>query len=276
MRALALSYYLLIHKTLPMAMISKLKGRFLKTELPTSNVRRIISYVRIKKHHLFAKRIFDVFFSSLVIICLLSWVLPICFILIKLDSKGPFFFRQKRVGLQGKLFTCLKLRSMVVNNLSDIKQASDNDIRITRIGRLFRNTNIDELPQFFNVFLGHMSIVGPRPHMTKDCQDFTNVVANYDLRHSVKPGITGLAQTKGFRGPTNDIDSILLRYQWDIFYVRNISFFVDLKLIAITLKQTLNALLNRDNGVEKLEEQLILAPKSEIAPVREVTKKMIV
>jgi putative colanic acid biosynthesis UDP-glucose lipid carrier transferase len=165
---------------------------------------------------------------------------------------------------------------MVVNNLADIKQATDGDSRITRVGRIFRNTNIDELPQFFNVLFGDMSIVGPRPHMTKDCQDFTNVVASYDLRHSVKPGITGMAQTKGFRGPTNDIESVVLRYQWDIFYVRNISFFLDLRLIGHTLQQTINALLNKSAELEELEKNLTISPKPEIARVREVNKKMVI
>lgn len=252
-------------------------GTVIRRELSTGNTfRKPVPYARIKKRHVVAKRIFDIAFSLMVITCLLSWLLPICFILIKLDSKGPVFFRQKRVGYKGKLFTCLKLRTMVVNSLADIKQASDDDSRITRIGRIFRNTNIDELPQFFNVLLGHMSIVGPRPHMTKDCQDFTNVVASYHLRHSVKPGITGMAQIKGFRGPTTDMDSIVLRYQWDIFYVRNISFFLDLKLIRHTLQQTLNAVLNKSIEVEEQESKLTISPKPEIARVREVNKKMVV
>lgn len=252
-------------------------GTVIRRELTAVNtVRRPAPYARIKKKHLIAKRLFDIAFSLMVITCLLSWLLPICFILIKLDSRGPVFFKQKRVGFKGKLFTCLKLRTMVVNNLADVKQASDDDVRITRIGRLFRNTNIDELPQFFNVLFGDMSIVGPRPHMTKDCQDFSNIVASYDLRHSVKPGITGMAQTKGFRGPTNDIDSVVLRYQWDIFYVRNISFFLDLKLISITFQQTLNALANRSPEVEEPENKLTISPRPEMARVREVNKKMVV
>ncbi|MDI3320265.1 sugar transferase [Pinibacter soli] len=252
-------------------------GKVLRTELTTvNNIRRQTPYARIKKKHLIAKRIFDIAFSLVVITCLLSWLLPLCFILIKLDSSGPVFFRQKRVGYKGRLFSCLKLRTMVVNNFADIKQATDGDARITRIGRIFRNTNIDELPQFFNVLFGDMSIVGPRPHMTKDCQDFSSVVASYDLRHSVRPGITGMAQTKGFRGPTNDMESVVLRYQWDIFYVRNISFFLDLKLINLTFQQTLNALLKRRNEIEETENKLTISPKPEIARVREVSKKMVV
>ena len=119
-------------------------------------------------------------------------------------------------------------------------------------------------------------IVGPRPHMTKDCQDFANVVASYDLRHSVKPGITGMAQIKGFRGPTNDLDSIVLRYQWDIFYVRNISFFLDLRLIGYTLQQTVNAILYKSIEADEPESKLTISPKPEIARVREVNKKMVV
>ncbi|MBV4356373.1 sugar transferase [Pinibacter aurantiacus] len=260
-----------------MNIAQKEKAKALSRELPTVNgIKRPAPYARIKKKHLIAKRAFDIAFSLVVIICLLSWLLPICFILIKLDSRGPVFFKQKRVGYKGRLFSCLKLRTMVVNNLADVKQATDDDVRITRVGRFFRTTNIDELPQFFNVLFGNMSIVGPRPHMTKDCRDFSNVVASYDLRHSVKPGITGMAQTKGFRGPTNDIDSVVSRYQWDIFYVRHISFFLDLKLISITFQQTLNALVNKNKEIEELERKLTISPRPEMARVREVNKKMVV
>lgn len=124
------------------------------------------------------------------------------------------------------------------NNIeADFKQASDDDPRITRLGHFLRKTNIDELPQLFNVLIGDMSIIGPRPHMLKDCKDFNEVVKNYKLRSYVKPGITGLAQIKGFRGPTTDDLSIIHRFRWDLFYIRHSSMAFDLSILTITVYQ---------------------------------------
>ena len=181
------------------------------------------------------KRIFDIVFSLLVIITLLSWLLPVLAILIKLDSKGPVFFKQLRSGKRNKSFYCLKLRSMYVNKDSDILQATKNDSRVTRVGKFLRNTSLDELPQFLNVLLGNMSVVGPRPHMLKQTHDYSKVINNYMVRHFLTPGITGWAQINGFRGETKENASMLNRIQADLWYLENWSIFLDLKIIFRTL-----------------------------------------
>lgn len=152
------------------------------------------------KKGFFFKRCFDIVFSLLAILFILSWLLPILAILIKMTSRGPVFFIQKRVGAFGKTFNCLKLRTMVVNAQANIQQAQVNDPRITPFGKFLRLSCLDELPQFFNVLLGDMSIVGPRPHMIRDCKEFSKLIRNYNSRSLVKPGITGMAQVKGYRG----------------------------------------------------------------------------
>lgn len=191
------------------------------------------------------KRVFDVFFSLAVILCILSWLLPLLALLIKLTSKGPVFFIQKRVGFAGKSFNCYKFRTMVVNKEANTRQAVENDPRITVIGRFLRVSNLDEFPQFFNVLKGDMSIVGPRPHMHKDCQDFSIYINGYKFRNITKPGITGLAQVKGYRGPAKDFESIFRRYQWDCFYVRNMSFRMDMRIIRMTAMSTLAAIFSK-------------------------------
>lgn len=156
------------------------------------------SYVIEKRNYFLVKRIFDIVLSSLVIVFIISWLFPIIALLIKLNSRGPVFFVQRRVGRWGKSFNCLKFRTMVVNEQANTRQASDNDTRITRVGNFLRKSNLDEFPQFINVLLGQMSVVGPRPHMHADCNKFSSVIANYKFRNMVKPGITGLAQVKGY------------------------------------------------------------------------------
>jgi putative colanic acid biosysnthesis UDP-glucose lipid carrier transferase len=190
------------------------------------------------------KRLFDIVVSMLVITLVLSWLIPILAILIRMDSKGPVFFVQTRIGFLGIPFRCYKLRTMVVNNDSDSKQALYNDSRITRLGQYLRITSLDELPQFLNVLIGNMSIVGPRPFMKKDDQAFSIVVSNYPLRYCAKPGITGMAQVKGYRGLTDNFHSIFHRYQWDAFYVRNARPALDLKILRITAKQTLKGIFS--------------------------------
>src|SRR5579872_7033089 len=155
-------------------------------------------YLSERRNYLIIKRLFDIVFSTCILIFVFSWLFPILYILIRLDSRGPVFFIQKRVGFLGKSFPCLKFRTMYVNAEANTKQATDDDPRITRMGRFLRNSNLDELPQFLNVLLGQMSIVGPRPHMYKDCASFSRVVDSYKLRNLMKPGITGLAQVKGY------------------------------------------------------------------------------
>ena len=189
--------------------------------------------------HLALKRAFDITVSVVVIAGLLSWLLPLLAVLIKLNSKGPVLFVQKRVGAFGKTFNCLKLRTMVVNEQADTCQAETNDPRITEFGRFLRLSCFDELPQFFNVLAGDMSIVGPRPHMLKDCREFSEIIQYYDSRNLVKPGITGMAQVKGCRGKTKSFYDITHRFKWDMFYVKNLSFKLDMCILRLTITSTI-------------------------------------
>jgi len=223
-----------------------------KTQYPAAETDKglmsIRSYVDRKKTFYLAKRIFDVLTSFIVSVFLLSWLFPLIAILIKLESRGPVLFIQKRVGKGGKTFHCLKFRTMVVNCQANTRQAQINDRRITKLGQFLRVSNLDEFPQFFNVLVGDMSIVGPRPHMHADCTKFSSVVNGYKFRNMVKPGITGLAQVKGYRGPTKDFASIFNRYQFDAFYVRNANFLLDLRIIKKTAGQTIMALVKKLRG----------------------------
>ena len=185
------------------------------------------------------KRIFDIVFSSLVIIFILSWLVPIIAILIKLSSRGPVFFVQPRSGKNNQAFNCLKFRSLRVNNKAHEKQVTKNDNRITPIGRFLRKSNLDELPQFFNVFMGDMSVVGPRPHMLKHTTDFTNIYKQYMIRHFIKPGLTGWAQVHGYRGEIKDHDFLIKRIEYDIWYMENWSIWLDMKIILMTVFKTL-------------------------------------
>lgn len=178
------------------------------------------------------KRIFDVVFSLFVILFVLSWLYPIVGLLIKLESKGPVLFVQNRNGLGNKLFGCYKFRSMTTNNNNT--QAKKDDKRITRIGKFIRKTSIDEFPQFFNVLKGDMSVVGPRPHMEIHNNDYEKHVESFQLRHTIKPGITGMAQSRGFRGEIREDHDIINRIKYDIFYIRHWSFALDIKIIIRT------------------------------------------
>ncbi|CAL2090769.1 Putative colanic acid biosysnthesis UDP-glucose lipid carrier transferase [Tenacibaculum sp. 190524A02b] len=180
------------------------------------------------------KRIFDIIFSSLVCIFVMSWLYPLLFILIKLESKGPAIFKQKREGLHGGEFVCYKFRSMRLNDMADKVHASKNDSRVTKIGAFLRKTSLDEFPQFFNVFLGSMSVVGPRPHMNEQSSKFTKEVRNYMKRKEVKPGITGLAQISGYRGEIIKKSDIENRVRLDIFYIENWSLALDIKIVFQT------------------------------------------
>jgi putative colanic acid biosynthesis UDP-glucose lipid carrier transferase len=181
------------------------------------------------------KRTFDIVFSIVIIIGVLSWILPILGILIKLESKGPILLSQKRNGLNNKEFNCYKFRSMEMNDEIYTNQVSKNDPRVTKIGKFIRKTSIDELPQFFNVLIGDMSVVGPRPHMVIYNQEYVLKVDKFMVRHFIKPGITGLAQTKGFRGEIESDYDIINRVKYDIFYIENWSILLDLKIILITI-----------------------------------------
>ncbi len=198
----------------------------------------IISLRNIQQDETFnkiIKRIFDLVFSTIVIIGILSWLTPILAIIIKMESKGPLFFVQKRNGLNYKEFNCFKFRSMYVNDKANIKLASKNDVRITKVGNFIRKTSIDELPQFFNVFFGEMSVVGPRPHMVSVANIYALKVNKFMARHFVKPGITGLAQTNGFRGEVETEEDIINRVKYDLFYIENWSILLDIGIILKTI-----------------------------------------
>lgn len=181
------------------------------------------------------KRVFDIVFSSLIILLIMSWLIPILAILIKLESKGPVFFKQNRNGLNYEEFSCFKFRSMRLNDIADLEQVSKNDPRITKIGKFMRKTSIDELPQFFNAFIGTMSVVGPRPHMVSHTEMYAKSVDKFMVRHFIKPGITGLAQTNGFRGEVENEHDIINRVKYDIFYLENWSLLLDIKIIVLTI-----------------------------------------
>ncbi len=183
----------------------------------------------------FFKRVFDVVFSSLFVILMASWFFPIIAILIKLDSKGPIFFKQLRSGKNNQPFNCLKFRSMKVNVEANEKQATKDDPRITKLGAFLRKSSIDELPQFINVFLGDMSVVGPRPHMLKHTEEYSKLIEKFMGRHYVKPGITGLAQCMGYRGETQTVADMENRVRLDRYYIENWSFWLDIKIIFLTV-----------------------------------------
>lgn len=180
------------------------------------------------------KRVFDVFFSIFVIVFLLSWLVPILAIFIKLESKGPIFFKQGRPGFGEKEFFCYKFRSMKINQTTE-KEASKNDPRVTKIGRFIRKTSLDEMPQFLNVLFGDMSVVGPRPHLWSQNRAYGNRINKYMMRHYVKPGITGLAQVKGCRGEIESDEEMKSRINYDVFYIENWSLIMDVKIIVQTV-----------------------------------------
>lgn len=183
----------------------------------------------------FSKRIFDIVFSLGIIIFVFSWLFPIIALLIKLNSKGPVFFVQQRTGINNKTFNCMKFRTMTVNSESDNKQAQVNDARITSIGNFLRKSNIDEMPQFINVLMGNMSVVGPRPHMLKHTEQYSALIQHYKVRHFIKPGITGWAQVNGYRGITDELWKMEKRVEYDMDYLSNWNFMWDLKIVFMTV-----------------------------------------
>ncbi len=193
----------------------------------------------------FAKRVFDLAFASLVTVFILSWLIPLVGVLIKLESRGPVFFIQKRNGLNNKVFDCLKFRSMTPNDYADSHQATKDDPRVTRIGAFLRNTSLDEMPQFLNVLMGSMSIVGPRPHTLPMNDTFRTQIERYNSRHKIKPGITGLAQVRGYRGEIENSFQIRSRVRLDYFYINNWSFLLDLEIMVKTVYELL---FNRENA----------------------------
>lgn len=191
------------------------------------------------------KRAFDILFSLAVIVLIFPLLFPIVMLLIKLESKGPIFFLQKRTGYWNKPFYCIKFRTMKSNATSDRQQAKKGDARITWIGSILRKTNIDELPQFFNVLKGDMSVVGPRPHMLKHTEDYSKLIDMYMIRHEVKPGVTGWAQVNGWRGPTEELYQMAKRVEYDVNYIENWNFWFDCKCIFLT---AFNMVKGEDNA----------------------------
>lgn len=183
------------------------------------------------------KRLFDIAFSGVFLCTLFPIVLIVVTIVTKVTMPGPVFFRQRRTGYDGKDFWCYKFRSMKVNNRADTLQATRDDDRITRWGKIMRHTNIDETPQFWNVFIGDMSVVGPRPHMLAHTEYYSEKIADYMVRHYVRPGITGWAQTNGERGQTETVRDMERRVERDIWYIEHWSFWLDLQIIIKTVQQ---------------------------------------
>lgn len=188
----------------------------------------------------FLKRAFDIVFSLAFLCTLFIPILILVTIITKLTMPGPVFFRQKRNGINGKEFYCLKFRSMKVNADADRLQATKDDPRKTKWGEIMRHTNIDELPQFINVLLGDMSIVGPRPHMVKHTEEYSKLIDKYMVRHFVKPGITGWSQVTGFRGETKELKDMEGRIRGDIWYIEHWSFGLDLYIIYKTIANALH------------------------------------
>lgn len=184
--------------------------------------------------HRFVKRTFDIVFSLGMIVLLFSWLFPILALAIKLGSRGPVFFVQERTGINNKTFRCLKFRSMKPSHDAHTRQASAGDDRITRLGHFMRRYNIDELPQFLNVLVGNMSVVGPRPHMLRHTDEYSRLIDYYRARHYVKPGITGWAQVNGYRGETDELWKMEKRVEYDMDYIENWSFWMDIKIVVLT------------------------------------------
>jgi putative colanic acid biosynthesis UDP-glucose lipid carrier transferase len=171
-------------------------------------------------------------------VVILSWLIPLIGLLVKLESKGPVFFTQRRSGKNNRSFWCLKFRSMRQNTNADTQQASRYDGRVTRIGRFLRRTSLDEFPQFINVLRGDMTVVGPRPHMLKHTDEYSRLIGQYMVRQFLKPGITGWAQVNGYRGETHAVLQMQRRVEHDLWYMENWSLYLDIKIMAMTVFNT--------------------------------------
>jgi putative colanic acid biosynthesis UDP-glucose lipid carrier transferase len=215
-------------------------SRYVKRRLDLENIESI-PLMAVRSEPLqspvnrFIKRLFDILFSCAVLLFLFPLFYLVLGIVIKVSSSGPIIFKQKRTGIYGKVFFCYKFRSMRRNRTANEKQAERNDPRITGIGNFLRRSNLDEIPQFYNVLKGEMSIVGPRPHMLKHTELYSNIIDKYMVRHLVKPGITGWAQINGYRGETRTPDQMEARVRYDVWYIENWSFLLDLKIIVVTV-----------------------------------------
>jgi len=193
--------------------------------------------------YLLAKRIIDIIVASSILLLIMPWLTPLVAILIKLNSKGSVFFVQKRTGKDNQTFHCIKFRTMKINKEADTQQAITNDLRITRLGKILRLTHIDELPQLLNVLMGTMSIVGPRPHMLYHTEVYSKSYTYYLLRHESKPGMTGMAQIKGYLGEIITPRDLKKRVLWDIYYNKNASIRLDIYIAFTTLQQIINKLI---------------------------------
>lgn len=211
-----------------------LRGHFMQSEVGTMPVMTHVMSPLSKDRNKFLKRTCDLLFSIPLLILSPLVFIPVA-VGIKLSSPGPVFFRQKRTGIYGNEFWCYKFRTMRVNADADKLQATENDPRKTRFGDFLRRTSIDELPQFFNVLQGNMSVVGPRPHMVSQTEDYSRLIDKYMLRHAIKPGITGWAQVNGYRGGTRHLWQMEKRVEFDVWYIHHWNIFLDLKIIFLTV-----------------------------------------
>lgn len=198
-----------------------------------------VSTTSVAEQSMLGKRLFDIGFSFVICLFVLSWLIPILGIAIRINSPGPMLFVQLRTGRRGQQFRCFKLRTMVSRPETVFQQATKNDPRITKLGQILRKTNLDELPQFINVLLGDMSIVGPRPHPVQLDAKHWYTMPNYPERYGVKPGITGLAQVRGCRGETDTLQKMEHRVRLDRWYIAKQSLGLDLKICWWTIAKTL-------------------------------------
>ncbi len=211
-----------------------LRGHFMQSDVGSMPAMTHVMSPLSKDRNKLLKRTFDLAFSIPLVVLSPLVLIPVA-IGIKISSPGPVFFRQKRTGIYGKEFWCYKFRTMRVNDLADSLQATENDPRKTRFGDFLRRTSIDELPQFYNVLLGNMSVVGPRPHMVSQTEDYSRLIDKYMLRHAIKPGITGWAQVNGYRGGTKYLWQMEKRVEYDVHYIHHWNIFLDLKIIYLTI-----------------------------------------
>ena len=215
-------------------------SRYLKKRLYLESIESVpVMAVRSEPlqflHNQVIKRAFDIVFSLFFLIVFFPWFYVILGILIKLSSSGPIIFKQTRTGIYGKNFDCYKFRSMKMNEDADEKQAEKDDPRVTRFGQFLRRSNLDEIPQFYNVLKGDMSVVGPRPHMLKHTELYSLLIDKYMVRHLIKPGVTGWAQVNGYRGETKTTKQMEDRVKYDVWYLENWNFLLDLKILFVTI-----------------------------------------
>jgi len=194
-----------------------------------------------KNRNRYFKRTVDIAFSTFCIILIMPWLVPLIALFIKINSKGPVFFLQKRNKQNGAVFTCIKFRTMVMNDEADIRSTYENDERITTVGRFLRHYHLDEIPQLINVLTGDMSLIGPRPHMLSENILFQQMIKEYPYRNEVSPGITGLSQSLGSFGSTNDPEKIEERLLFDLLYIKHWSVKMELQIILRTLRTFIHA-----------------------------------